>query len=559
MNRPVVPFGDSAWLVEVETVDAALRLAKSVEEDLLHRMAPAGIGDIVVGFRSVVVHVDPLVEEPERCRAWLADLDPGSGDPPDDIPPPVRRIDIPVIFDGADLDEVATIAGVPAEIVVDKITGADLLVAFLGFSPGFPYLVGLPAELAAIRRRPRPRLSVPRGSIAVAGGFAGLYPQSTPGGWMLIGRTSLTLFDPDTPPYARLRPGDRVRFRNTGEIGSDPSYEHDVHGATAIRTPCRSGTFRFVEVIDPGLLSMVEDGGRSSVASLGVPRAGPADPDAMRLANRLVGNADADAVVEVTATGPTLCFTGDSRVAVVGSTGNAVGVTLDGHSVGGGAVVPIRSGQVLRVGRVHRGLRAYIGIGGGIQIPAVMGSRSSDVLSGVGLGPLMVGDRLDLGRPGPARGFLTHSPSDVVSPAVSTIRVVSGPHRCSQDELLRLLSIVWNIEGDSNRVGLLLSATTGLAPISPGGIGSAGMVTGAIQVPPDGRPIVLLPDHATVGGYPVIACVITADHAKLGQLRGEDRVRFEQVSRLAARAALLENERTLARRVAGWFPSESGV
>lgn len=559
MNRLVVPFGDSAWLVEVETVAAAQELARSVEGALRRGLAPGGIGNVVIGFRSVVVQVDPLAIHSELAREWLAELDPRAGAAREEFPPPDRLIDIPVTFDGADLEAVAATTGMSASGVVDKLTGIELRVAFLGFSPGFPYLVGLPPELAAIRRRDGPRPSVPRGSVAIAGGFAALYPQPTPGGWMLLGRTSLSLFDPDASPYALLRPGDRVRFRKADGSRADEAGGSSGHGTPSLRSPLRSESSRFIEVLEPGFLSLVEDGGRTSVASIGVPPAGPADPDAMKLANRLVSNADDAAVVEVTAVGPTLRFAGDAHAAVVGMTSSAFDLAVDGHNAGPGAVVPIRNGQTLQVGRVRRGLRAYIGIGGGIETPRVMGSRSSDVLSGIGPGPLMAGDQLGLGRPNLPRGFLTHALSDVTSPEVTTIRVVAGPHHYSPEELHRFQSTLWRVEAASNRVGLRLSVDGPLPQIEVRRIDSAGMVAGAVQLPPDGRPIVLMPDHATVGGYPVIACVITADRGKLGQLRGGDQVRFEGMSHFGARIALVENERRLAGRVAGWFPSKPGT
>ena len=117
-----------------------------------------------------------------------------------------------MVFDGDDLADVAAAVGLPADGVVALMVDAELEVAFVGFAPGFPYLTGLPPELAALPRRATPRTSVPAGSVAVAGGFAAVYPRATPGGWHLLGRTSETLFDPDVPPHTRVAPGDRVRF-----------------------------------------------------------------------------------------------------------------------------------------------------------------------------------------------------------------------------------------------------------------------------------------------------------------------------------------------------------
>ncbi|HVB94570.1 MAG TPA: carboxyltransferase domain-containing protein [Acidimicrobiales bacterium] len=560
MIRRARPFGDSAWLVEVDSVDAAHRLARLLRQEIAADTAPVAVGDIVVGFRSVVVHVDPLTNDPGRCESWLAGLEgsPWAGSEPGPLPAPARRIDVPATFDGPDLGEAAAAAGITADAVVELLTGCELRVAFLGFSPGFPYLVGLPPALEGIHRRATPRTSVPAGSVALAGGFAAIYPHTTPGGWMLVGRTSLPLFDPEVPPYARLRAGDLVRFRKPDRADAVNGIGDDRPGLPTARAPQRAHSRRFVEVVEPGLQSLVQDGGRTSVASIGIPDAGPADPDSMRLANRLAGNSDDAAVIEVTARGPTLRFRGDAHIGVVAATSDAINLTVDGRAVGIDTVVPIRDGQTLSAGQVGRGLRAYIGIAGGIETPRVVGSRSSDVLTGLGLGALVVGDQLDLGTPRHPRGFLTHTRSDVLVSDPAFIRVVAGPHGSGPTELEALCSTEWRVADASNRVGLRLSAPhTDLA--STGRIESTGTVTGAVQIPPDGQPIVLMPDHATVGGYPVIACVITADLGVLGQLRGGDRLLFELVTHPVALDSLVEHERRLTNRVSGWFPAESGT
>ncbi len=560
MIRQVTPFGDSAWLVDVDSVDEAQQLARTLQQETTVDTAPVTVGDIVVGFRSVVVHVDPLTNDPERYQPWLGGLDVShrAGSDPPSPPLPSRRFDVPTTFDGPDLVDVAAAAGITADAVIDRLTGCDLRVAFLGFSPGFPYLIGLPPELEGIRRRATPRTSVPQGSVALAGGFAAIYPQPTPGGWRLVGWTSLPLFNPDVAPYARLRAGDVVRFRHADPEDGADQIGADRHPSPAGRPPRRAQGRRFVEVLEPGLLSLVEDGGRRSVASIGVPDAGPADPDSMRLANRLVGNPDDAAVIEVTARGPTLRFRGDAHIGVVAATRDAVDLAIDGLVVATDTVVPVRNGQTLAMAQLRRGLRAYIAVAGGIEIPRVVGSRSSDVLSGLGLGPLVVGDQLDLGPPDHPRGFLTPAGSDGSGADPTVIRVIEGPHGFGPAELETLCSTGWRVTDASNRVGLRLSAPDALLS-SPGRIESTGTVTGAVQVPPDGQPIVLMADHATVGGYPNIACVIAADLARLGQLRSGDRLEFELVTRSMALESLIEHERVLTNRVSGWFPAESGT
>ncbi|HEY7915712.1 MAG TPA: 5-oxoprolinase/urea amidolyase family protein [Acidimicrobiales bacterium] len=565
------PYGDSALLIEVDDVASAHGLAEAVERQRRSGLAPEGVRGAVVGFCSVVVHLEPAVEGAEAIERWaleLADHGVGRGGPgirPTPGSAPVRdRVDIPVTFDGPDLEAVAAGIGRSTASVIDQLTSTGLRVAFLGFAPGFPYLTGLPPELASIPRRSTPRTSVPAGSVAVGGGFATVYPQSTPGGWMLLGRTDLRLFDPDNPPFALLRPGDAVRFSTCPPPApGDHTDQHPTRpppdGAATGRARLAARGRRFVEVLDPGLLSLVEDGGRQSLAKLGIPGAGAADPQSLRLANRLVGNADLAAAIEVTAVGPKLRFAGDGHLAVVASAVGGVDVRIDDHSVGTDVVSPVSDGQIVSIGRIMVGLRAYVAVSGGIETPLVMGSRSSDLLCGLGPGPLMAGDQLDVGTATRPHGLASHpiAPRLGVEPAV--IRVIGGPHRVHPSTLARLTSTVWAVGKASNRIGLRLEGDRQSPAHDSESIRSTPMVTGAIQIPPDGGPIVLMPDHATVGGYPVAACVITADLARLGQLRPGDALRFEMVDFHTARSEYLRGERELAGRVSGWFPTRAGT
>jgi len=295
-------------------------------------------------------------------------------------------------------------------------------------------------------------------------------------------------------------------------------------------------------------MSLVEDGGRKGFASIGVPRAGAADPLGMRLANRLVGNTDDAAVIEATALGPSLRFDAEARVCVVGD----ADVSVEDRSVPANTVVPLAPGQQLAVGRITKGLRAYVGLDGGVEVPEVLGSRSSDTLSGLGCGPLRAGDAIGMGPPGLARGWLDGAPPSLDK---RFLRVVLGPDEFDEPQIRRMTGAGYEIGGESDRVGLRLAGDK-IEPRTHG-IESRATVTGAVQVPSDGAPIVLLCDHATVGGYPVVATVITADLGILGQLRSGDHVRFAVVSQEEARNALAEQERTLDARVRGWYPSRT--
>lgn len=562
----VVPFGDRAVLVTTPDVAAAHALAARVTDARDAGEAPGAIAEIVVGFASVlaVLGPDPGTADLGTCAAWLADLAATSGRGEVAFPSVIHEL--PVVFDGADLEDAAALAGVSARRLVDLLVSTTLEVAFIGFAPGFPYLTGLPAELAGLPRRSTPRTSVPAGSVAVAGGFASVYPRATPGGWQLLGWTPVPLFDPVRPPHSLVAPGDRVRF-----VVADDGVVHAPSSAEE-RPLLGSPAGRALEVTEPGLLSLVQDGGRHGTAALGVPRAGAADPRAFALVTALLGNPPDAAAIECTATGPSVRVVGDGHLAVVGDGPGAVEVHVDGRPVPDGTVVPVGDGQVVTVGRVRTGLRAYLGVAGGLVTPMVLGSRSSDLLSGLGPGPLRAGDRLARGTPGRVRGRLEPSRRPSGSdgrPDVVHLRVLPGPHARApgppdgsgrDDTRFRdLVSRGWLVADDVDRIGVRLRADDASVTPGPAPVPSTPMVTGAVQVPPDGRPIILLPDHATVGGYPVVACVITADLSRVGQLRPGDSVVLVAVDEAVAAAALSSSLLEPAARVAGWFPTAAGT
>ena len=289
-----------------------------------------------------------------------------------------------------------TLARCTPEEVVDLMTARTLTVAMVGFSPGFAYLTGLPEELLHIPRRPRPRPSVPGGSLALANGYAAVYPLASPGGWQLIGRTAEPLFTPDVPPYARLEAGDqgavRPRHRAAGEdertatptpTASARRLRHTVPGARPV----------FV-VEDGGFRTVLQDAGRRDMAALGVPAAGPADPFSFRLANRLVGNVDDAGALEATARGPVLRCVDSTFVAVVGASPD---LRLQGQPVAPGRVLPVGAGQRLALGSVRGGLRSYIAVAGGLVGAQDARKLATDQLSGIGPGPITPGS--NSGRP----------------------------------------------------------------------------------------------------------------------------------------------------------------
>lgn len=281
-----------------------------------------------------------------------------------------------------------------------------------------------------------------------------------------------------------------------------------------------SGSF---EVVRPGPLTTVQDLGRPGHAHLGVPRSGAVDRQSLKLANRLVGNEEGAAGLEATLTGPALRF-GDG--AVVAVTGVQAPVTVDGEAFEANAALEVPPGGLLEVGAATAGLRPYIAVRGGVLAEAVLGSLSRDTLSGLGPEPLAAGDTLEAGEPEEPRPTIGAAP--VAAPeAVPVLRATPGPRAdWFTDEALALLaSGPWEVSSDSNRSGTRLDGPP-LPRAHEGELRSEGLVEGAVQVRHSGLPMVMLADHPTTGGYPVIAVVCEADLPKVAQARPGQALRF---------------------------------
>lgn len=276
-----------------------------------------------------------------------------------------------------------------------------------------------------------------------------------------------------------------------------------------------------VTVVDPGVHTTVQDLGRRGFAHLGVPPAGALDPLSAALANRLVGNPDDAAVLECVLRGPVLQLDSSRAVALVG----APSVGLPAQRV---SVV-----SDLRVGALRGGLRSWVAVAGGIATEVVLGSRSCDTLTGLGGGPLHAGAVLALGVPradAPDVGPVEWPP--LPRDGVVTVRVAPGPEHAAVSVPLD----GWTVDPRSDRTGLRLAGAPALGA-ADARVESFGLVAGAVQVPPDGQPVVLLANHQVTGGYPVPLVVIAADVGLLAQARPGQRVRFTPVDVSTARDA----------------------
>jgi KipI family sensor histidine kinase inhibitor len=505
----LVSFGDE---ISIEAHHQVARLTHALEgQRAVLNLHPA--------FASVLIDFDPRFHSHADIEALVRQrIQTATGEAREP-----RVVEIPVCYGGEfgpDLEYVARHAGLAPERVVELHAAADYLVYFVGFSTCFPYLGGLPPELATPRLS-APRKNVPAGSVAIGGSQAGIYPLASPGGWRIVGRTPLALFDPQSSPPPLLRMGDRVRFVPESAFGAAtrPTPLSDVRGSD-------------IRVLSPGLQTTLQDLGRFGYAHFGVSASGAADPLALRAGNLLVGNAENATALEMTLTGGAFEFETDAVIALTGSDFNA-GLPL-------WTALHIKAGETVRCGATRSGARAYLAVRGGIGVPKAMGSASTHVMTGVGGRPLRAGDALSIGdaairrpRAGPPRApeFARAGP----------LRVTPGPqaHWFSGE----LYAAAYRVAEESDRMGIRLRGPA--IPSPAGHMLTEGVPLGAIQVPPDGQPIILFVEHQTTGGYPKPANVISADFWRLGQLRPRDEVRFECVTLEQALDLLRQQEQWL--------------
>jgi biotin-dependent carboxylase-like uncharacterized protein len=287
------------------------------------------------------------------------------------------------------------------------------------------------------------------------------------------------------------------------------------------------------EVLAPGALTTIQDLGRPGWAHIGVPRSGAADRESLRVANQLVGNADGAAALETTLAGPTLRFDGPVTVAVAGA---PVDVQAGDQRLPMNEPFRLDAGDALRVGTARRGLRSYLAIAGGIDVPLILGSAATDVLTRLGPPALKRGVVLRIGRPEGGRAArppaletppTPGTPPTLELPDLALLQVILGPRAdwFTRKSVNRLVTGEFTVNQASNRIGVRLDGPA-LERARSGELLSEGLVPGAIQVPPDGQPILLLADHPTTGGYPVIAVVHSRSLPRAAQVRPGQRLRF---------------------------------
>lgn len=577
----LLPYGDRALLVECDGLASAQRAYRLLTE---HRLD--GVRELVPGGRSVLVRIDPRAVGLTHLAHWVQGVLGGPDGAGTESTAGTTRssgevagggaVRIPVVYDGEDLATVAAAWGCSVDEVVARHAASDWVCAFVGFAPGFPYLVPVTAAaesapLPPVPRRATSRARVPAGSVALAGEYCGVYPRESPGGWQLIGRTEAVLWDPRRDPPALVTSATHVRFEAVRQVVRAVSQE--LSGATAGNTGFGGGAdgrtpekrhghasevgrvnaggraeaegrtaangraigvdgdekAAAVRVLEPGALMLVQDLGRPGLAAIGIGASGAFDRAAHRLANRLVGNDESAAGLEVLVGGTALALPAGTWIAVTGADGR---VTLDDAPVT--LAHPVRAerdGAVVRIDPATRGVRYCVAVRGGIAPEPVLGSRSRDTLAALGPDPVSAGDELIVGDavtgPVPAVDLV---PVDASVTDHAELDVRPGPRLdwFTPNAWHRMLDTEWTVSMRADRTGVRLDGPSldRLPAVVDRELASEGMTAGAIQVSPDGVPTILGPDHPVTGGYPVIAVVTDDTLDRLAQLRPGQRVRL---------------------------------
>lgn len=519
MSMRFLPVGPRTLLVELPDLDATLALFDALAADPLPQVT-----EVVPAARTLLVRTAPGQAADGVLAAAIAAVAPLA---PGRAANGAEAIEIPVVYGGEDLAEVAAHLGMTVAEVIRAHAAAVWQVAFTGFAPGFAYMT-CEDERFDLPRRITPRPRVPAGAVALASRFCGIYPKASPGGWQLIGTTPMPMWDPGRDPPALLHPGGRVRF---------VEGRGAVHAMPATTSVAPAGPAAGLRVLAAAFPILVQDAGRPGQASDGISASGAMDLPSLRRANRRAGNPPDTPALEITL--------GPARLAV----DSPATLVLDGAAEraeieSGGARLPVDvtrpfaldPGDVLVIAPPQRGMRSYLAIRGGFDAPRLLGSASRDTLAEIGPDPLGPGVAIGFARasafavdPDPAPLPAFPAPGGVV-----VLPVTMGPRSdwFPQAALDLLLAQEWEVTPQSSRVGIRLSGQP-LLRDDARELPSEGTERGAIQVPHSGQPVLFLADHPLTGGYPVIANV-AAHHLDLaGQIPIGAKVRFNALGPFA--------------------------
>lgn len=517
-----LPAGSDALLVELADLETTLALFDTLQSD-----RPEGVVELVPAARTLLLRFDPLITDRTRLIAAMAHVDLSAHR--------IRQgqsFEIPVIYDGEDLAEVAAMFGWSVAELIQRHSAATYTVGFTGFAPGFAYMTCDDPALE-VPRRQSPRQRIPAGSVALGGKFSGIYPTDSPGGWQLLGRTPLAMWDTTRARAALLAPGDQVRFRQISPQSPLPEAQTPAAKPAAPSNAKSSSGLRVTQADRPALF---QDNGRPGQAGQGVAESGALDRTSLSEANLCVGNPRGAAVLEISYGGFALRPDRPVTLAVTGAPAPLTIQTGDGRRLAAplGHPFALDAGDELTLGFPAEGTRSYLAIRGGFAVETVLGSAATDTLAKVGPAPIGVGDvlipaDLPVGAVDPYRPAAPRLPR---AGETVTLDILLGPRAdwFTASALSTLLTQEWQVTTASSRVGMRLAGPVALERSLAAELPSEGTPLGAIQVPHSGQPVVFLADHPLTGGYPVIAVVAAHHLALAGQTPIGAKLRFNAIA-----------------------------
>jgi KipI family sensor histidine kinase inhibitor len=539
MEARYLPAGDHAVTVEFDRDITPEANSYVRGMDLALQNSPIqGITEILPTIRSLLIYYDPEklnyyelrghLEEREREMTRITF-------------PPRKLIEIPCCYGGEygpDLDYVASVNGLDPSEVVRIHTNTQYQVYCFGTAPGSPNM-GINSAQIATPRRPSPRTSITPGTVAIGGKQCVIYIVEIPGGHWLLGKTPLKLYKPSQPLERRFGLGDLIQFYSINEQEfretMDKQSESNKEEGTA---PFNSGNSEkkstpVLEVISPGVFTTIQDLGRYGYQKYGIAVTGAMDDVSLKVANLLVGNSEMEAALEITLVGPEIRVLNDTVVAIMGGD---LDFEVNNQSVGIGKAILVRKGDILGFGSPRSGCRAYLALAGGINVPKILGSRSTFLrgkIGGMEGRPLRAGDILFTGKTYPqvCRAIEIGKLDRILGyEKNSPVRLVLGPQDdfFTKEAIDLFLSSTYTISHQSDRAGYRLEGPQ-IFPKGESDIISDGVPPGGIQILPNGNPVVFFRDRQ-IGGYPKIGVVITADLSRIAQMEPGDRIRFEAVS-----------------------------
>ena len=549
------PAGDRALVIEFgDRIDEKINERVQQAAIWIRRKKDAAITEVVPSFCSVLVHYDPVLRRYGSLCRWLEEL---LKEMPKQCAEGKRILKVPVCYGarfGADLGDMEKLLGMDRDEIIAIHSRPDYRIYMLGFLPGFVYLGGLDERIAC-PRLPSPRVKIAPGAVGIGGSQTGIYPMASPGGWRLIGQTPINMYDPQRKEPILVRAGDYIRFVPVGleewydikrevtlgkyrpEIVEEGQEERKAAERERIEirredtnadSSC-AASMRLI-ITDGGALTTVQDRGRFGSQETGITQSGAMDQEAYRLANRLVENDGDEAVLEMTVTGASFRIEGKGLIAVTGADMNP---QLNGRPMAMNQAAAVKTGDVFESGFAVNGCRSYLAVSGGIGVPKVLGSCSTNIRCGMGGlqgRAVRAGDVLECAQRAIVIGEKRLGVPWEPYKTEITLRFVPGPQadRFSEETMRAFQSAVYRLDEKSDRMGCRLDGPP-LQAVNGVDIISDGIVFGSIQVPANGKPIVLMADHQTTGGYAKIGTVIQKDLWKLAQLIPGGKVHFQAI------------------------------